>query len=426
MAATRQEAAAGPSRELVPRPGVALGPPRGARPYRRLLSPVERIWLVADRLEPPFAPALVLEGEGELDLAALSAAVERAAEANPGARVVLRGWLSRSRWVGTGPMPRVERVEGAGWDARSGEEAPFLDRPLDPRRGPVLEVLLVPGSVTRLVFRVHHAVMDGRGLFHFVEDVFRALRGEALEGSSSEQTDLELARRLAPDPAARRREDCLAPTGARRGGDTKSVWRRVSIPGTFSRALPRVLCCVARHARSFGTGEVRIGVPVDLRGRTDAERSTANLTGILDLDLPAQATVASVQAALEQALAQHRAAAFVLEAEFIRGVPLWLATAVARASTRRVCRNDRYESSGTVSNLGRVPVERFAGGGFATRAAFFVPPGTASHACFIVLCGHPEGLEAVVTMPGDLASEGRLDELLDALGAALAPAPADG
>lgn len=408
------------SHELAPTERGALVSGRSGRLYTRRLSPVERVWLVADALEPPFAPALVLEGEGALDPEAFERAVEVAAEVNPGVRVVLRGWVGWSRWVATGPPPRVRVADGSGWDARSPEGAPWLREPLDPRRGPVVEFILLTGPTPRVVVRAHHGATDGRGLFLFLDDVFCALRGEVPVGSTSEVTDLELARRLAPTKNPRRREDCLAPTGARRGEDTSSTWRRVSVPGRFSRALPTVLCCIARIARIHGVGEVRIGVPVDLRTRTDAARSTANLTGIMDLAIPPDATVASVQAAMDEALAAHRAAAFVLEAEFISGVPLWLATAVARTSTRRACRNNRYDSSGTVSNLGRVSLQRFSGGGFRARTAFFIPPGTPSHACFVVLCGHEDGIEALVTMPRDLASEGRLDALTAELAAALA------
>jgi hypothetical protein len=409
--------------DLVPTKRGTLRAAGSGRTYTRRLSPVERIWLVADALESPFAPALVLEGEGALDPVAFERAVEIAAAANPGARVVLRGWVGWSRWVATGPLPRVRVADGAGWDGRSPEGAPWLAEPLDPRRGPVLEFTLLTGPAPRVVIRVHHGAMDGRGLFVFLDDVFCALRGEAPVGSGSEVTDLELARRLAPTKNPRRREDCLAPTGARRGDDASGTWRRVSVPGRFSRALPAVLCCIARMARSHGHGDVRIGVPVDLRTRTQAERSTANLTGIMDLAVPADATAESVQAAMDEALAAHRGAAFVLEAEFILGVPLWLATAVARASTRRVCRNNRYDSSGTVSNLGRVPLERYSGAGFRARSAFFIPPGTPSHACFVVLCGHDDGIEAVVTMPRDLASDGRLDALAAELASALAASP---
>lgn len=410
--------------ELVPRSGTGLSASGPLRPYTRPLSPVERVWLVADALEPPFAPALVLEGEGALDADAFERAVTQAAGANPGVAVLLRGVLRRTRWVGGGPAPRVRRVDGAAWDGRGPAGAPWLAERIDPRRGPLVEVLLVEGAPPRVVFRMHHAVMDGRGLLLFVDDVFRALRGEALEGSASEVTDVDLARALSPAKNSPRREDCLAPTGARRGAESRSTWRRLSVAGRVSRPLPAVLHCIANIARTHSEGDVRVGIPVDLRDRTQVGRSTANLTGILDLELPVGAGPPELQAALEGALAQHRAAAFVLEAEFIRGIPLWLATAVARASTRRVCRANRYNSSGTVSNLGLLPVERFAAPDFRTRAAFLIPPGTPSHACFVTLCGHAGGLEAVVTMPEDLASDGRLDALVVALGAALSASAA--
>ncbi|MEZ4269459.1 MAG: hypothetical protein R3F39_24120 [Myxococcota bacterium] len=408
--------------ELVETERTALARRDPRRPYTRRLSPVERVWLVADAMEPPFAPVFVLEGEGALDPVAFERAVELAAAVNPGVAVVLRGWVGWTRWVGTGPAPRVRSADGSGWDGRGPGGAPWLAEPMDPRRGPVLDFTLLSGPTPRVLVRMHHSAMDGRGLFVFLDDLFSALRGEALVGSPSEVTDLELARRLAPAKNPRRVEDCLAPTGERSGAETSSTWRRLSVPGRFSRILPTVLCCLAREARRHATGEVRIGVPVDLRARADADRSTANLTGIVDLEVPEGATPDSVQATLDAALASHRAAAFVLEAEFILGVPLWLATAVARASTRRVCRKNRYDSSGTVSNLGRVPIERFSGGGFRTKTAFFIPPGTPSHACFIILCGHEQGIEAVVTMPGDLASDDRLDALMVRLNDALVAA----
>jgi len=44
--------------------------------YTRQLSPIERLWIVADTLYPPFVSQLVLEGEGEFDLPAWQRAAE--------------------------------------------------------------------------------------------------------------------------------------------------------------------------------------------------------------------------------------------------------------------------------------------------------------------------------------------------------------
>ena len=145
--------------------------------YQRIVSTTERCWLAIDRQTCPFVISLVLEGRGGLDIGDLTNAVYRASSVNPGCRLVLKGALQWSRWQDSGTPPPVSVVSGKVWDGYGSRGAPFLARRL-PENGPTCEVLMVEGYPPRLIFRAHHGVMDGRGIFTWVEDVFRTLRGE--------------------------------------------------------------------------------------------------------------------------------------------------------------------------------------------------------------------------------------------------------
>jgi hypothetical protein len=366
----------------------------------RRLSPVERVWLAADRLCPPFVNQLVLEGDGVPDEAAWRAA------SGPG--LVLRGVLGGCRWV-PGPAAPVRTVDGSAWDGFGPDGAPFLRDPLPPS-GPTCEVLLAPG---RVVFRSHHAVMDGRGTLVWVDDVFRALRGEAVPALDVGVTDLDLAR---PGPPARRRDECPAPTG-RAVASEGVTWRRRTVAGPVAKVLPRVVHTVGTLALRQGA-PVRIGVPVDLRRDAPSVRSTANLTGMVFVPVGRGDSVEDVARALEALVPQ--AGLFVHEAAPLRGIPLAVMAWAGRRGAARALRLGRYGASAAVSNLGRLDLAAFHGGGFRARRAFFIPPGNPAQPFFLALAGHPEGVELVATTPAALATDGRLDAALDFIARSLA------
>lgn len=398
--------------------GVGL---QTVEPFSRRLSPTERIWLVADRLCPPFVNQLVLEGNGTLNEQQWHRAVAVASEANPGSRLVARGFLGSTRWVDRGVCPPVRKVDGTGWQGRGPQGAEFLLEPLPPRKGPTCEVVLVPGQPSRVVFRTHHAVMDGRGTLAWVKDIFRALRAEPVKGSRSTLLDFELARTIRDEEHQRCTQQSLAPTGIMRGAQPGVVWRRISVPGRFSDLLPQTAVLVAREARLHGEGPVRITIPVDLRELRQGLRSTANLTGMIFLEVPEGATPLTVRNELLSAIAEGQQAVLMEGHGAVPHIPLWLMHRVVKKKVKRLQHSSRGESSAIVSNLGLLPLESMKGPEFAAYTAFFIPPGTDICLFFMTLSGSPTGVEIVLSVPKPLATEERLDGALQRIRDGIVP-----
>src|SRR4051812_10200224 len=109
--------------------------------YSRRVSFNERLYLAEDGLRPGFCIQIVIEGEGPLSPEPLKVAVARAAEVNPGCRLVLRGVLGWMRWVAEGPVPPVRVV--STW-AEDGAPPAEIERPLPPDHGPTCEVVVAP------------------------------------------------------------------------------------------------------------------------------------------------------------------------------------------------------------------------------------------------------------------------------------------
>jgi hypothetical protein len=386
--------------------------------YTRKMSFNERLFVVADRLHPPIANRFVFEGAGAPDPGRLRSAVAIASDANPGSRLVLRGYLAASRWVDSGAAPPVIEVPGGAWTDDGLEDSPFLQKPLPPREGPTCDVLLVRGAPTRIVFRTHHGVMDGRGTLTWAEDVFRALRGEPSFGSGSRLTDTDLARSFQKEHRRPYPTEQLAPTGRAAGNEAGIAWRRVSLRGSFHNLLPRLAVQVAQEAwRNAGgrEGKVLIGIPVDMRPRVPGLVSTGNLTMAIYVPIARDTTPEQVADEIRLQLREKAEGRLTPSDDLARYLPMSL---LGAAGTRIINRRHRagiYSISGMISNMGRINLNAFSGGGFEAGALWAIPPLVDYLPFFLGMCGYNDTVELILALPRKLATDGRIDAVMDRL-----------
>ncbi|MEV4559183.1 hypothetical protein AB0K51_19650 [Kitasatospora sp. NPDC049285] len=285
-------------------------PATAGRRYTRRISPIERGYLNAAATGTPQLIQMVIEGVGRIGLDELTDAVRQATAVSPGLAVRRRGAAWRA---GDELPPVVELPAGAGLDH------PFFHRDLDVVAGPVCEVGLANGPVTRLVVRASHIVTDGRGLRYWIEDLFRALRGEPVVGADATVDDAHFRAAAAPVPAA--------PAPARVPGhpailgqgpaDGTALWLRRSVRATPSAVTARVGAAISRH---LAADSGRLIIPVDLRRHDRTVRSTANLTSQLVLDLHHEDRWNRLHSQLLAAMLRKREVA-VLDRDFLRSNP---------------------------------------------------------------------------------------------------------
>lgn len=378
------------------------------------------------RVCPPFTVQLVVEGAPSaghdgLHLAKLKRAVVEATQVNPGVSLRLEGHLGMSRWRSIGSGPPVTEVDGSRWSGRNEAGAPFLLKPLTPG-GPTVEVLLVRGAIDRVVFRGHHAVVDGRGLLSFAEDVFALLRGEAPAGTTLDVTDIDLARSLGGKRRGFVQPVWSTPTGPFEpvAAGTPMPWRRVRYEGSPRRLLPRLALAVQHASRAFTSEELMVEVPVDLRRHLpDGVRTTANITGAARIEMtplisepnPIEAFVAELT---EQA-SEPTAAAPILDTQLFRWLPRKTTLRVMRYIRRDTMKTGKVGTSAILSNLGRYPLSKLSSPHHQASAWYWVPSGGPVVPLFILVTGDGVGVELSVGMSPELATNGRLDALVEGI-----------
>ncbi len=387
--------------------------------YSRRLSAMERYSLVIDAAYRYHVDGVV-EGVGDIEPALLQAAVDKAAEANPGVRVRLKGVLGFCRWVDSGIAPVVHVVNGNAWDGASDSNSQFMAQRLGVLEGgPVADVLLVHGcdQRTRLVFRGLHAALDGRGMMHWMLEVFRALRGEALHGSNSTLTDLDIQAQfrdsvvIEPPAAPVLCLPVLPPTP--KDEPLAYVWRRVIIGRNVSSLLPKTAVFLADWARKQGAGEVGFTVPVDYRGLRTDEMSVGNLTGYLRLTVAAEDTAKTLMQQLNQKIRHYADCKQFPGARVLLWIPVryMLKKLLQNIDSVLYSVSPGLPSGGIVS-MGSLKNDYFSCAGFTPVFAYGIPGSVGK--LNVVFVNYADSTIVTFAAPKAYNNEGQLDALAHA------------
>jgi len=346
---------------------------RQATAYTRRISAAEWVMLANPR-QLIVDIQVCLEGEGDIDPAALAQAVSTAAAACPGSRLVRRGRL----WVDSGRPPRVRVVSAGQVDLARPQGSALLRRQVLRHGRPCCEVLLVRGSPAIVIFRAEHAAMDGTGMLLFQQQVFRALRGEAVQSVTSrlnlDEVQQEIATRLGVDlpPATYPQLEWRSLLGPLPRKPYGGGWRRRVIDGTH----PAVTAKIVRLISGYEHGHGLVSVAVDLRPFLPGLVTTAVAATVLVFQIGADQDWRDVHADLLTAISEHRFLAYRGDPKALK-VPLWLYRSHINGLLNRVKRNENlvaerklFSINASVSHLGAIDLASLSTSGFAATSYY--------------------------------------------------------
>jgi hypothetical protein len=368
----------------------------------------------ARTLDPPRIITMVLEGESRVTPEQWSDALRRAVDANRGVCLRIQGSGWRAHWTSDGaPAPRVRVIEDCRWDGTSHRGVEIIEQtPLPLQTGPSIELIVATGKITRLILRTRHALMDGMGVLHLFQEMFRALRGEPLLGTNAGFSDVDLMRAITRGTWRGGDEDPIPLTGGAQGVLLGDVWQRLTFPAERQQNLMgRVAELCARYAWTFNPGMVRIAVPVSLRRHLPGLHSTMNYTGLLHVGMKPGEAADDFRRKVREGLAQNREATCPKVAELIRCLPFeWLDRLTGRTSANYLRR--KLLETVLITNLGLIDMDTLTCARFQPHNYYCLPVMGNS---FIALSMSGENLNIVVGMPAVYASEGRFERFLDLL-----------
>ena len=365
---------------------------------------------------PAHDVVMVLEGRGSLVPALWQQALEAVAAVNPGIRLRLQGQRHHAGWLSDAPPPRLRVIENCHWDGRSSDGLEAIMRPaLDLEAGFTTEIIALPGTSAdqrmKLIFRTSHAVMDGVGCLHFMQEIFRFLRGEALLGSNASYSDTQLMAAFPqPQPRPAHIKSALL-LGEVQGEEPGGRWLRFSLPGPQPNLLPRLLAAMAEFARQQTTHTVRIAVPVNLRRHVRDLLTTTNFTAMSYVDLPAEASLDMdhIKDRLKLLRDRYSEMTYRPYMDVIRHVPFKWIDRWLSVNDRNYRSNQVFETA-MLSLLGSFKKNLFSGGGFTADTLYVLPQ---LENVFFMVAGLQGNYEITLGARKVFASNGRLEALAD-------------
>ncbi|MEE2731815.1 MAG: condensation domain-containing protein [Pseudomonadota bacterium] len=381
--------------------------------FFRIPSPLEFTYIAADL--PHYSPTVnqfFVIGKGDIDRDRLRSALAQAVAANPGFKLRLQGVWGWRRWV-NGLDPTVEELDAPDWDSSTSEGAPLLGNPIDLRRESPCQIAKIrtPNGL-HLLFRTHHAITDGRGTVHLMNEVFRILRGEAPLGSTSKLTEWDIAMREERPEWTVSPQHCL-PVIKGTLNETLSGchWNRFDWRGDKNKFAAKMIFACSQLAREhFGEGHVGFRIPADLRRyMTDEEGLTiANCSGAIDLDVSSDSTLNQIRSHIVRAMRQKMdLAPFKDNHKFVK----WLPKSLFRThpdSLRRLHKQQRYRGSGIISYLGEVNNDLFSCDGFEPFSQFGVPIPFENKPLYVAAVSYNDTTNIIIGCPRALCTMAEL------------------
>lgn len=398
--------------------------------YKRKLSGIERYSMAINEVYRYNVDGLAV-GSGEITLDELRNAVKTAAQANPGMRVRLKSILGFTKWVDSEIPPPVSEVNVPQWDAWSERGADFLQKErFDPLHGgPIADVVLarLANHRSAVVFRNLHAAVDGRGVLHWMQEVFRALRGDELLGGESTLVDYEVGEKFRdkfpPEPTRSEKKKAekenappvympvVAPSTLQ-GEPLRYFWRTVSIPKRITTILPRAAVFLGAYARRQGDGVVGFTVPVDYRGlRVDAN-STGNLTGYLRIHVSAEDTPKTVMQQLNQQLREFVDCRLPIMAKPLRWIPMRLIVNKLNKNLDEVLYTPNKDlPTGGLVSMGHCKFEDYSTPRFSCEHALGIPGSVGK--LNVVAVNYSESTCVTFSAPDQYNRDGQIDRMID-------------
>jgi len=361
----------------------------------------------------------VLEGEQSGDAPIdWQAALDQVVAINPGCRLRLVGKRQHAAWRSDGLPTRLRLLPDCDWDGRSSEGDAFIyTEPLSLTAGPATELIVIGRQRPKLIFRAHHAVMDGMGVAHVYMELMRALRGEPLLGSNASFTDVELMRHIPSRNHRRQAAEPLGLTGTYAAVPPGGHWQRMTLSGPQPHLIPRIAKIIADYARRERPGDVRIALPINLKRHAPKLLTTTNFTSMMYLDIAPEATLDSIKSMLEKKLANNHDTRYSCIIEAIRWLPLpWLDRLLS--PHKRSSSTPKLRETAVLSVVGPMKRSLFSGGAFRAYTLYGLPQ---RENCFIAVIGFQGKFEVLVGMAHGLASDGRLQAFCHHLEAELQP-----
>lgn len=318
-------------------------------PFQRPITPNEKLYMASDAITHAFSLQFVVEMSDEIDVPGLNQAIHLVSSIYPETHLKIKKEFFKSKWIGVDTAPAPVSVISMEWDGTDIQLNLFKNHAFNPL-GPSTQVTYIKGHRHFLIFRAFHGVMDAMGLYHWVEEIFRAWRNESIVPGNNPLSDFDFLRRQRSD---RYRPNfpfnCKALTGETGKAHSIYLWQKVYLPETVPALTAKLCYVLAQQGVKIGIEQSRFMIPVDLRHHVNGLSTIANFANPLFVEANQESSWQSLYADILQQLSKHNELQVGAYDHYLSYLPLPLLKLLLKGLIRY--QNKNYMISGLISKV---------------------------------------------------------------------------
>jgi hypothetical protein len=258
--------------------------------------------------------------------------------------------------------------------------------------------------------------MDGRGLIHFAEEIFRVLRGEKCKGAPSMINDSALIRELVGEKLRPMRPMVFQPPIDRPSEAQSGIHgRRLFIEGQIPSLPSKIAAGLLRIAEKRKDKTMSFMTPVDIRYYKPGLRSTGNLSSPIYFEAQAGQNWQAIQDLIMKALLEKEALRLEASENFFSWIPLWLTKILINAFEAFQRRKGRYIFSTYISHINLPKRASFSSPDFQCESAFVTPPQTEFFPLGVSAITMEGRTHITVFGPRYIVGEKQLEEIVESI-----------
>lgn len=395
----------------------------------RGFSPLEHSYLALDHGNySPVCNQYVVEGVGAFSQLEWKSAIEEAVEKNPGIALKLKGRWAWRYWSNSGRVPEIKIYKSA-WNGRDSNGAEFDGQKLNCYKGNVAEIHLIEGKIPKVVFRTHHAVMDGNATLFWMKEVFRALRGEPLLGSRCDLNENYFIEQFSPVkgerptfagpwPALFPKKNVDIEFQRSENLSENCVWRNILFARTSEKPLAKVIEFLHQQFQKKSSLKPIIRIPTDLRRLLEAfqpeseqKYPLSNCVSAFDFEIDEEDNEARIYRKIFSGIHKRQdILLFPKLYQFGRFIPKQFFVR-DNAYYKALYENNNCDISAIVTHVGKVSLLEFSYPGFTATNVYAIPVPLEGVSFSCVLLEHEQGLSACISAPKAYADAKELNRI---------------
>lgn len=265
-----------------------------------------------------------------------------------------------------------------------------------------------------LLFRCAHQLMDAEGLAFFATEFFRALHGLTCVGSHPVPVPL-----ASGSPVAKFAWPSAPAPFNRSANGSGTTHAELKLCGQFPSPGATIMAALAKHCHNAAV----FMVPIDLRQTESLERSTANASNALFIQVAQGAPATVCLENVVRKLADDEQAQMSPSTRRMLRLPIPVLRPLLRMAHAGMRRRNRWLASALISNVGPISLAELSGGGFRATWARLLPFDMPGVALSVVTLRHSAGLSVALSAPGQAPLDDHVSALRQALSPVAKPSP---